>query len=222
VLQSGLDASKQYWLGVYYPATANVTAIPAQPYPAAAPWTANAAIKYTNYLAAGTTDGYYDLELVNAYMDARIWLFEGTIEAPLAVASSPVITFTDNDAPLRGHIARTAANDQMRVVWNSKDQDESNVVQWGTATGVYTSSAASTPYTYAKEDMCGAPANGFGWSDPFWWNWALITDLQPSTVYFYRFGNSANSTWSDERSFISAPALGPHQAINIGAIADQG
>lgn len=208
---------------MYYPADANVSARAPMAYPATAPWTGNAAMKYTSYVTQASA-GTYDFELVNTFDgDCRIWLFEGTIEAPVAVAThAQPIAFTDNAQPLRGHLARTAANDQMRAVWNAQALDAAAQVQWGTQSGVYTAAAVAEPHTYQASDMCGDPAATFGWANPYWWNWALMTDLQPSTVYYYRFGSNSTGAWSAEASFVSPPALGPHQAVNIGALADAG
>lgn len=68
--------------------------------------------------------------------------------------------------------------------------------------------------------MLASPGNTtHGWFEPFFWNSALMTGLAPSTVYFYIFGSDAHG-WSNERSFVSAPVTGPHQALNIIACAD--
>ena len=123
----------------------------------AAPWTYNAAAKYTRYVNSSTS--FYDFELVNTYEDCRIWLFEGTITTPNPVATHDVpITFTDADAPLRGHIHRTTKPDEMRVVWNSRHNDDTPSVKWGIAPGVYIGSAQAEAATYDASDLCGDPA----------------------------------------------------------------
>ena len=52
------------------------------------------------------------------------------------------------------------------------------------------------------------------WFPPHWWNNALMLDLKPSTVYYYVYGSDANG-WSEEESFVSAPAPGPHQEVTM-------
>ena len=43
--------------------------------------------------------------------------------------------------------------------------------------------------TYTQLQMCGAPANGSGWVDPGFLNFAAMTDLLPSTRYYYSVGD---------------------------------
>ena len=137
---------------------------------------------------------------------------------PVATHTTP-ITFTDINAPLRGHIARTTDASQMRVVWNSRNNDDNPTVKWGTAPGVYTDVAYAQSNTYFVTDLCGEPATTHGWFPPHYWNLALMTCLKPSTVYFYVYGSDKNG-YSAEESFISAPSPGPHEPVNIIACAD--
>jgi acid phosphatase type 7 len=159
--------------------------------------------------------------MINSFEDAKVWLFEGTIEKFTAMASTPVLTFTDLDAPLRGHIHRTADPSQMRVLWNSRNNNENAAVKWGASPGAYSGVAYAESATYAASDLCGDPAQTHGWFTPHYWNNALMTGLKPSTVYYYVYGSDANG-WSAEASFVSAPAPGPNQAVNILACADMG
>lgn len=203
------------------PANASTDAIAPLPYPAAAPWTKAASLKYTDYISGAGGDGHYDFELVNPYEDVKVVLFEGTIEQPVAVATSPTITFTDSDLPMRGHLARTADPTQMRAVWNSRFTDADAGVQWGAKSGAYTGFAAAEFTTYTQDDLCGEPATTFGWFPPHQWLSAVMSGLQPSTVYYYRFGSDTHG-WSAESSFVSAPAPGPQQTVRIIAAADMG
>lgn len=148
-------------------------------------------------------------------------LFEGTIEVPKVVATSLTVTFIGTDLPLRGHITRTEDPSQMRAVWNSRFADSDAAVQWGTKSGVYTGSGSAEFGTYTQDDLCGGNAAGFGWFPPHWWMYALMKDLEPSTVYFYRYGSDTHG-WSEEYSFLSAPGPDPNQALNIVTAADMG
>lgn len=179
----------------------------------------NAAAKYTPNFNSTTTT--YDFVMINSFEDAKIWLFEGTIEKFTAAASTPTLTFADLNAPLRGHIHRTTDPSQMRVLWNSRNDNDNPAVKWGTAPGAYTGVAYAESATYAASDLCGDPAQTHGWFTPHFWQNALITGLKPSTVYYYVYGSDANG-WSAEASFISAPPRGADQAVNILACADLG
>jgi hypothetical protein len=220
---SGLPANEGTFFAVYYPADANLTTIAALPYPATAPWTATAPAKWImcadipGCLTSG--EGYHDFELVNPYETVRIVAFSGGINTPSVLVASEVITFTDNAAPLRGHITRTRKPDEMQVVWNTAGQDATQRVKFGTAPGAYTGSAPATPHTYVVSDLCGAHATTQGWMSPHIWQYALLTGLKPATVYYYVFGSDAGG-WSDERSFLSAPLPGPNTPVNIFAVAD--
>ena len=62
--------------------------------------------------------------------------------------------------------------------------------------------------------MCAEPAKTQGWFDPRIWNYALMTGLKPSTIYYYRVGSNSTG-WSIVQSFITAPAPGPNAAVNV-------
>ena len=223
---SGLPTGKAagVFFGVYYPASANTTKIAPLAYPATAPWTAQAPAKWLMCSAVAGCEasgaGTYDFELVNTFQDCRIVAFTGGINAPVEVASSPVISFTDNAAPLRVHVMPTTKGSEMRVVWNTAHQDETQTVRWGTSSGAYTGSALAQPRTYTVDDMCGEPATTQGWFSPGMWQTALMTALAPDTVYYYSVGSAAAGAWSAEQSFKTGPVVGPDAAVNILAFAD--
>lgn len=110
----------------------------------------------------------------------------------------------------------------MRVVWNSRHNDDNPSVKWGTTPGgPYTSQAYADSYTYYKEDLCGEPAISHGWFWGGYWNYALMQglDVGTSTVYYYVYG-SATRGWSEEASFKAMPA--PGAPVNIILCADMG
>ena len=167
-------------------------------------------------LSAGA--GTHDFILPNPFTDVRIVAFTGGIEKPTFLASSPAISFTDSMQPFRVHVSRTRSVMEMRVTWNTRDVDGAQGVQWGTASGTYTNAALSQPRTYAASDMCGEPASTHGWFNPFIWNTALMTGLEPGTIYYYRVG--VPGSWSAEESFRTAPAPGPHAPVSMLFFAD--
>lgn len=233
VTYSGLpEPRNETFFGVFYPGDANVTRVPALPYPAEAPFLATAAFSWISCsdmpgcLASGS--GYYDFEMINSFTTAGIKAFSGGYDAPVFLASTPDLTFTDTDAPMRGHLARVADPSEMLVVWHSAHADADAAVKWGTTPGgPYTGRAGSEPNTYGREDLCGFPtsvATSVGWSDPFFWHYARITGLIPgsSNIIYYVYGSDTHG-WSAELSFVPAPAPGAHgPPLHIIAIADMG
>ena len=219
------------FFAIFYPASANMSAVPPLPYPATGPFLATAAYSWilcADMPGCSTTGaGVYDFEMINSFTDASIAAFSGGIAAPKLLAASPAITFTDVELPMRGHLARVADASEMLVVWHSQFADADAQVQWGTTPGgPWPFTAASEPKTYQREDLCGFPtsvATSVGWSNPFYWHYARITGLVPGSksVVYYRYG-SASHGWSSELSFIPAPLVGPEVAANVIAIADMG
>lgn len=222
-----VDEAKVAWIGLYSPAsTADVSRISALPYPATAPWTASAPVKFITLAEMGTDanetgSGSWDFELINMYEDVQFYLFKEDITSPTSAASSQVISFASTP-PLRGHLTPTADNSAVAVTWNTATDGGDSVVQYGTSSGApYPNSAPAVTTTYTASDLCGPPANGQGWFPPHVWNTAVMTDLSPATTIYYRYG-SASGGWSDEYSFTSAPVTGPDTPVSILAYADMG
>ena len=73
--------------------------------------------------------------------------------------------------------------------WTTRDWGHP-IVQWGTEPGGPLERQTNGSFTtYTKLQMCGAPANGSGWVDPGYLNFAAMTGLLPSTRYFYSVGD---------------------------------
>lgn len=215
------------WVGVYSPANASTATIPAQAYPASPPWTAAFPQKWVTcdsvqWASDGTAT--YDFILWNAFEDIALNLFSGSITTPKFVAGSGPITFTDTDVPLRGHIARVPSEPtSMLVTWHSAHADADAAVRWGSAPGVYTSSAPAVAASYTKEDLCGLPATGPGWFPSHFWLSANISGLKlggGATVY-YTYGSDSHG-WSAEASFVTPPAPGADQTVAMLLLADNG
>lgn len=142
----------------------------------------------------------------------------------MPLVRTPTITFTDLNAPLRGHLARTQDPTEMMVVWNSRNNDDNPQVRWGTtAGGPYPNTAFAESTTYFQDDLCGPPATTQGWFPPHYWNYARINGLVPGSdgIVFYQYGSPSNG-WSDEASFKPVPAPGPSQPVHIVTCADMG
>ena len=232
VAYSGLPApTSSVFFALFYPADANVSAVAALPYPAEAPFIATAAYEWimcSDMPGCTTGAGFYDFELVNTFKTAIVWAFSGGVDAPKAIASTQPLVFTDAELPMRGHLALTADESEMRVIWHSQFADADAQVQWGYSSGSYAFSAPSETSTYMREDLCGFPtsvATSVGWSEPFFWHYARITGLTPgsSGVVYYRYG-SASHGFSEELTFRPAPKVAAAQPepVHIIAIADMG
>ena len=76
----------------------------------------------------------------------------------------------------------------MLLQWATLNRSEPQV-RWGLQPGIDEWTVASNVSTYARGDMCGAPANASGWSDPGLLHQALLTGLQPGTRYYYIVGD---------------------------------
>ena len=73
--------------------------------------------------------------------------------------------------------------------WTTRDYGHP-MVQWGAQPGGPMQRQNNGSFsTYTQLQMCGAPANGSGWVDPGFLNYAAMTDLQPSTRYYYAVGD---------------------------------
>jgi hypothetical protein len=91
-------------------------------------------------------------------------------------------------------------------MWTTRDPLDS-VVYVGTQPGIYyTTFTGSNPQTYTIDDMCDKPANDKkSWRDPGYFHDVVLTGLQASTRYYYKYGSTANNSLSAEQSFVSSP-----------------
>jgi hypothetical protein len=220
--------SADIFFTVHTPASANVSAIPPQPYPAEAPWLAAAAQKWISCAAVphciGSRTFSYNFSLVNSYADAAIHAFAGGVAAPVHLAASPAITFTSPSAPSRGHLARLPSPAAMNVTWWSPLVGVAGArVRWGAAPGALAASAPAQAATYAAADLCGLPATGMGWQAPHFWLTATITGLAPGSAapVYYSYGSDAGG-WSAPLSFLPPPAPGAAGTTRMLLLADNG
>ena len=81
---------------------------------------------------------------------------------------------------------------EISVQWITRDAG-TPTVQFGTTSGSLTSSKTGNTTTYTRQDMCGAAANSYGWIDPGTMNNVILTNLTPSTTYYYTYGDPVSS-----------------------------
>jgi hypothetical protein len=153
----------------------------------------------------------------------RLWHYDSNTQQTAVVATSPVLTFKNPNEPTNAHLALTQNPSEMRVMWTTRDPLDS-VVYVGTQPGIYyTTFTGSNPQTYTIDDMCDKPANDKkSWRDPGYFHDVVLTGLQASTRYYYKYGSTANNSLSAEQSFVSSPGVGPNITIRFIAYGDLG
>eukprot|EP01118_Nematostelium_gracile_P011370 TRINITY_DN401_c0_g1_i3.p1 TRINITY_DN401_c0_g1~~TRINITY_DN401_c0_g1_i3.p1 ORF type:complete len:559 (+),score=114.40 TRINITY_DN401_c0_g1_i3:100-1776(+) len=210
------DPSNDDIIAVYSPANVNTTL------------TSPVKYKYANeskgYLKTGK--GKADFFLINRRADYSFVLLRGWIglwdgHNYTALGRSNAVKFTNYEAPTSGRLALTGNQNEMILTWSSLSSDNP-VVQLGTQSGVYDTTISANTNTYTSDDVCGGIASGFGWRDPGLIHTALMSNLTPSTTYYYIFGDRNSGGFSQEYSFNCPPVLGTDQKIRVAAYGDMG
>ncbi|EGD81796.1 hypothetical protein PTSG_13240 [Salpingoeca rosetta] len=193
-------------------------------YPATAPWTATATVKYQYCKVSpdfySTGSGSYRFNLINMRDDVVFWLLFGGIDKPRAIAKTSSISFNDTEVPKQIVTALTGDPTEMRVTWNSASGTGAKL-RYGIngQSKVHTIDANTT--TYTRDDLCGAPATTQGWRDPGYFHTAIIKGLKPgkSVVWYQCF---SNNTWSTVHTFTAAKPADAKASLHIVATADVG
>ncbi|XP_034593416.1 probable inactive purple acid phosphatase 27 isoform X2 [Setaria viridis] len=148
--------------------------------------------------------------VVNFRTDVEFVLFSGGFETPCLLKRSGALRFANPASPLYGHLSSTDSKaTSMRLTWVSGDGNPQQV-QYGDG-----KSSTSEVVTFTQDDMCSeqsisllpSPAKDFGWHDPGYIHSAVMTGLQPSQSYTYRYGSDSVG-WSDTIKFRTPPAAG--------------
>ncbi|KAG2592319.1 hypothetical protein PVAP13_5NG551200 [Panicum virgatum] len=145
--------------------------------------------------------------VVNFRSDVEFVLFAGGFGTPCVLKRSGALRFANPASPLYGHLSSTDSTaTSMRLTWVSGD-GRPQQVQYGAG-----KSAASQIATFTQKDMCSipglpSPAKDFGWHDPGYIHSAVMTGLQPSQFYNYRYGSDSVG-WSGTNKFRTPPAAG--------------
>ncbi|XP_059072170.1 probable inactive purple acid phosphatase 9 [Cryptomeria japonica] len=102
------------------------------------------------------------------------------------LAKSQSVTFRNLNDPAQLHLAFTSNQDEMRVMFVTKD-DLKSYVQYGLGEEGLDEVAEAVSITYKQSDMCDAPANtNLGWRDPGYIHDAVMQRLKPGKRYFYQ------------------------------------
>ncbi|KAJ4796151.1 Purple acid phosphatase [Rhynchospora pubera] len=154
-----------------------------------------------------TCGGSVNFHVINIRTEIEFVLFGGGFEAPCVLKRTSPIRFANPSAPLYGHLSSIdSSGTSMRLTWVSGDKRPQQV-QYGDG-----KSSPSVVTTFTKEDMCSfgqvqSPAQDFGWHDPGYIHSAIMTGLQPSSSYSYRYGSDLVG-WSNMTQFKTPPASG--------------
>ncbi|WVZ68519.1 hypothetical protein U9M48_017451 [Paspalum notatum var. saurae] len=156
---------------------------------------------------ARTCAAMLTFHVVNFRTDVEFVLFSGGFDTPCLLKRSGALRFANPASPLYAHLSSTDSNaTSMRLTWVSGDRNPQQV-QYGDG-----KSSTSQVATFTQDDMCSvsllaSPAKDFGWHDPGYIHSAVMTGLQPSQSYTYRYGSDSVG-WSDEIKFRTPPAAG--------------
>ncbi|KAI4372849.1 hypothetical protein MLD38_011033 [Melastoma candidum] len=231
-----LSPSKDHWVAMMTTSDANLSPCPANKalyletgdtsnlpllcdYPVKAQWVSNdpdylnckkeACQKYDQdgrTCLVSTCGASLSFHVVNFRTDVQFVFFSGGFVTPCVLKKSSPLSFATPNHPLYGHLSSIdSAATSMRLTWVSGDK-EPQQVKYGNG-----NSQPSRVSTFTSDDMCDdilpSPAKDFGWHNPGYTHSAVMSGLQPSTSYSYRYG-SDKVGWSDRLQFKTPPAEG--------------
>lgn len=167
--------------------------------------------------------GRLTFRILNYRADVFFGLFHGW-EQPVLIAMSDIIRVRSPGFPTGVRLSLTRAPGEVAVTWTSTSAHTidayvkyemrdvgGHVVNQGESPVV---SAAS----YARNELCGAPANAEGFRDPGVFYTGKIKDIVPGSVVTYRVGSEG--AWSRDFNFNAPPGLGG--SVKIFAFGDLG
>ncbi|ERN05081.1 probable inactive purple acid phosphatase 27 isoform X1 [Amborella trichopoda] len=173
----------------------------------------------SNVCVLRTCSGSITFHVVNIRTDIEFVFFTGGFETPCILRRSQPLKFANPKMPLYGHLSSIDSTaTSMRLTWVSGDRSPQEV-QYGDG-----KSQKSTVSTFTRGDMCtsdlASPAKDFGWHDPGYIHSAVMTGLQSSQTYSYRYG-SESAGWSEKINF-HTPTAGGSDKVRIVAFGDMG
>ncbi|TYH89920.1 hypothetical protein ES332_A13G015700v1 [Gossypium tomentosum] len=160
-----------------------------------------------------TCAGSLSFHVVNIRTNIEFVFFAGGFSTPCILTKTDVpLKFSNPNSPLHGHLSSIDSTaTSMRLTWVSGDK-EPQQVQYGDG-----KSQTSEVTTFSAADMCSefrlgsivvpSPAKDFGWHDPGYIHTAVMSGLQPSSTFNYKYGSDAVG-WSAEIQIRTPPAGG--------------
>ncbi|KAK9128891.1 hypothetical protein Syun_017688 [Stephania yunnanensis] len=166
-----------------------------------------------------TCSATLNFHVINIRTDIGFVFFGGGFDLPCIYTKTSTLNFSNPKTPLYGHISSIDSTaTSMKLTWVSGDNGTQEV-QYGDSR-----SQTSAVTTFTQDDMCSSaipsPAHDFGWHDPGYIHSAVMTGLQPSTTYSYRYGSDSVG-WSDQIEFRTPPASGSDK-LEFLAFGDMG
>lgn len=102
------------------------------------------------------------------------------------LATSEEISFVNYNDPSQIHLAFGAKDDEMRVMFITRDGMRSSV-RYGLMEDELGETVEAPATTYTRPDMCDSPANSdIGWRDPGYIHDGLVKNLKPGKKYYYK------------------------------------
>ena len=195
------------WVGLYCPAGADAHAYIAYYFVNESP-------------TFGKGYGSVEFTVYNLRTDCKFRYYRNNQYTDLVAISNKVSFIGGKAAPLQGHLALTGDPTQMRVGWTTGTSTVP-VVLYGLSPDNLQFSASGVSRTYTASDMCGPPANdSTHFIEPGYLHDVLLTDLQPSTVYYYKYGSEG--TFSNVSTFKTAAASGDPRPFKFIMYGDMG
>ena len=183
--------------------------------------TGSAPVKFQPTL--GAQQGEAAFRLLNLRAPGRFVLYQGGLEAPVAVASSEVLFFEDYNEPTALRLSLAPLPGQLRVHWTTRDAAVP-VVRYGLRAEELTSAALAVTTSYSRDQLCGGYARTLGWMHPGALHTAVLEDLEPHTLYHYAVGdqgsNASRLGWSAISTFTTLPL--PSAPVSFLVTADVG
>ncbi|KAK4592122.1 hypothetical protein RGQ29_016566 [Quercus rubra] len=166
-----------------------------------------------------TCSGTLTFHVINIRTDIEFLLFGGGFGTPCVLSRSGPISFANPKKPLYGHISSVdSTGTSMRLTWVSGDKEPQQVQYKDGKTKL------SEVTTFSRDNMCTSdlpsPAKDFGWHDPGFIHSAVMTELKPSSTFWYRYG-SDSAGWSEQIQFRTPPAGGSDE-LKFVAYGDMG
>jgi len=131
--------------------------------------------------------GHHQVTVYNMRSQCVFKYYRSVSHYSQMVAKSELLIFETME-PLQRHIALTNDPTQMRVMWNSGEVNSQLMVKYGLTKELGMVETTIKTYHYLAEDMCHSPANTTGYWDPGFTYDALLTKLEPNTIYYYSVG----------------------------------
>ena len=141
----------------------------------------------------------------------------------LFIAKSSIVQPTNYNEPTQIHLALGDRNDQIYVSYVTNSNEIVPQCQYGSDPSSLQFQMNGTTITYKASDMCEGKANNTGpqtFIDPGYMHTILLSDLRPSTTYYYRVGNNEHG-WSSVKQFPNRPS-NTDDVVNLIAYGDMG